>query len=511
MARRKNPQIHHVDFAKVNRRWVAYIYIDPNTTISQQTVGSKKNVDKIIKTQLEPQGIPYTIEGMAEMTNYPAYMVKAGLVPNSRHGSYPGDIGKIPKTKAAFQREYYNLLTEYFSTRQYIGAGKYEKPTAKSLRIADRLAELQDAHPDWAFETDDKWGDDQRLNPRRKKSNPRNRKLAIELPNTNLTVVGVGRDTNGNSVLRVKTPNQRAFSIQTLYMPLVHRLRSHLFSMAEIPSRDRKAFTSEVVDYIKYYGSPAQKKSLRVYKSNTKRRKKSNPHCKVNGCHNKVRSNGMCGKHNNPKRRRNSRVLWRRNKWRIEWYDPQAKWRGFYVVGENHAEHPTVYFDGSIAYDRPEAVPKYVQKAVAQLAQKYESQMDRYNNPRRRNSEVDAEILSTYARGRRAKFGASDDPMRFASGPFKPQFKRMRRNSKASRSNLVFFMETRGGKYNVKVYKVGKKYEMVVHERGQADLTAQTTSKAELSAIVGQFYRVGYMTGTAKYKVKHDALGLGIE
>lgn len=90
---------------------------------------------------------------------------------NSRHGSYPGDISKIPKTKAAFQREYYNLLTEYFSTRQYIGAGKYEKPTAKSLRIADRLAELQDAHPDWAFETDDKWSDDQRLNPRRKNAN----------------------------------------------------------------------------------------------------------------------------------------------------------------------------------------------------------------------------------------------------------------------------------------------------------------------------------------------------
>lgn len=88
---------------------------------------------------------------------------------------------------------------------------------------------------------------------------------------------------------------------------------------------------------------------------------------------------------------------------------------------------------------------------------------------------------------------------------------RRRKNAKSSRSNLVFFMETRGGKYNVKVYKVGKKYKVVIHERGMADQTGETTSKAEVRAVVGQFYKVGYMTGTAKYKVKHDALGLGIE
>jgi hypothetical protein len=83
--RRKNAEIHHVDFMKLNRRWVALIYIDPNTSVSQQTVGTKKNVEHIIKTQLDPHGIPYTIEGMTEMTNYPTYMVKAGLVPNPKH------------------------------------------------------------------------------------------------------------------------------------------------------------------------------------------------------------------------------------------------------------------------------------------------------------------------------------------------------------------------------------------------------------------------------------------
>ena len=112
--RRKNTQIHHVDFAKVNRRWVAYIYIDPNTTISQQTVGSKKNVDKIIKTQLEPQGIPYTIEGMTEMTNYPTYMVKAGLVPNPKHPRR----GKTPNPPHSMEGI---LRSGWFPTDKYAG------------------------------------------------------------------------------------------------------------------------------------------------------------------------------------------------------------------------------------------------------------------------------------------------------------------------------------------------------------------------------------------------------
>ena len=53
--------------------------------------------------------------------------------------------------------------------------------------------------------------------------------------------------------------------------------------------------------------------------------------------------------------------------------------------------------------------------------------------------------------------------------------------------------------------------KVVIHERGVADQTGETTSKAEVRAVVGQFHKVGYMTGTAKYKVKHDSLGLGIE
>lgn len=70
----------------------------------------------------------------------------------------------IPRTKAAFKKEYYDLLTKYVKTRQYLGAGRYATPTSQSLEIADRLGELYDAHPGWADDTDDEWGDDQRMN-----------------------------------------------------------------------------------------------------------------------------------------------------------------------------------------------------------------------------------------------------------------------------------------------------------------------------------------------------------
>ena len=197
---------------------------------------------------------------------------------NSRHGSYPGDIGKIPKTKAAFRKEYYGLLTKYFSTKHYKGGGAWELPTAESRRIGARLAELYDAHPRWADQIDEEWGADQRRNPRRKKSNPRNRKLDIKLPNTNLTVVGVGRDTNGNSVIRLKTPNQRAFSIQTVGKPIIHRVKQGLMAGNFDDSIAlSQTFIREVVKYIKAHGSAAQKKSLRTYGrmalANPKRRK----------------------------------------------------------------------------------------------------------------------------------------------------------------------------------------------------------------------------------------------
>jgi len=74
-------------------------------------------------------------------------------------------------------------------------------------------------------------------------------------------------------------------------------------------------------------------------------------------------------------------MLWSRNNWRIEWYDPAAKWRGFHVTGKTHVDHPTVYsltkVGADVAYDRPESVPKYVKAAVSRLAHQYADEMAR--------------------------------------------------------------------------------------------------------------------------------------
>ena len=92
---------------------------------------------------------------------------------------------------------------------------------------------------------------------------------------------------------------------------------------------------------------------------------------------------------------------------------------------------------------------------------------------------------------------------------------RRRRNyvapSGGERKTRVFFMETRGKKYNVKVYKAGSVYEVVIYERGAPSKSFITSDKNEVWATVGHFYKVGHMTGTAKYRVKQDNLGLGIE
>ena len=86
----------------MNRRWVGQIYIDPNTTVSWQTVGSKKNVDKIIKTQLEPQGIPYTIEG--KKANTPK---RKNAMATKKISSLRGDERRVAKGMMTKGYRYY--------------------------------------------------------------------------------------------------------------------------------------------------------------------------------------------------------------------------------------------------------------------------------------------------------------------------------------------------------------------------------------------------------------------
>ena len=77
-------------------------------------------------------------------------------------------------------------------------------------------------------------------------------KEPIAFNSSNLYYNGKGIDINGNAVVRVSFPNSRAFSIQTNgTLPETH---SGSYDEAEIN------------EYVRDYGSPAQKKKLKIYR-----------------------------------------------------------------------------------------------------------------------------------------------------------------------------------------------------------------------------------------------------
>ena len=81
-------------------------------------------------------------------------------------------------------------------------------------------------------------------------------KQPISFDSSNLYFNGYGIDLNGNRVVRVSFPNSRAFSIQTNgTLPETNRSHGSMgFDEAEINA------------YVKEFGSPAQKKKLKIYK-----------------------------------------------------------------------------------------------------------------------------------------------------------------------------------------------------------------------------------------------------
>jgi hypothetical protein len=81
-----------------------------------------------------------------------------------------------------------------------------------------------------------------------------NPKEPIAFETSNLYFNGKGMDVNGNKVVRVSFPNSRAFSIQTNgNLPKTHSMSKGGY--------DEK----EINQYVKEYGSDAQKKKLKCY------------------------------------------------------------------------------------------------------------------------------------------------------------------------------------------------------------------------------------------------------
>lgn len=87
----------------------------------------------------------------------------------------------------------------------------------------------------------------------------------LDFENSNLIFYGFGRDTNGNTLVKVGFPNQKAFSYQT-NNPLFRNTYSLRTSkLSEITESDLAKIEKEVVSYLEQFGSAKQKSSLKKY------------------------------------------------------------------------------------------------------------------------------------------------------------------------------------------------------------------------------------------------------
>jgi len=87
----------------------------------------------------------------------------------------------------------------------------------------------------------------------------------ISFENSNLYLYGFGRDTNGNSIIKVGFPNDRAFSIQINSPWFKHSYDKRGYSLSELTPEDVSLIEKEVVDYVREHGSDAQKAKLKIY------------------------------------------------------------------------------------------------------------------------------------------------------------------------------------------------------------------------------------------------------
>ena len=86
----------------------------------------------------------------------------------------------------------------------------------------------------------------------------------VGFENSNLYLYGFGKDSNGNSIVKIGFPNQRAFSIQTNgVLKFTHDKRG--YSLNELTKNDIEKIEKEVVEYVKEYGSKEQKSKLKTY------------------------------------------------------------------------------------------------------------------------------------------------------------------------------------------------------------------------------------------------------
>jgi hypothetical protein len=87
----------------------------------------------------------------------------------------------------------------------------------------------------------------------------------LSFDNSNLYFYGFGRDTNGNTIVKVGFPNQKAFSIQINNPQFRNTYSLKSNKVSEISESDLNKIEKEVVAYVKSFGSAKQKSTLKVY------------------------------------------------------------------------------------------------------------------------------------------------------------------------------------------------------------------------------------------------------
>ena len=91
---------------------------------------------------------------------------------------------------------------------------------------------------------------------------------SVYLPNCNLLLYGWGVDINGNKIIKIGYPNQRAFSIQTNNGGLKFsnsRSFDKTTKLSDLEDSDLEKICDEVYNYIEKFGSKEQKSKLKVY------------------------------------------------------------------------------------------------------------------------------------------------------------------------------------------------------------------------------------------------------
>ncbi len=88
-----------------------------------------------------------------------------------------------------------------------------------------------------------------------------NEAKTIKLPGVVFELVGFGRDTNGNSVVKLKNSKGKGFSIQTNgNLPNVHRMKSG--KAKDLDSKELEALAKEVKKYIDEFGTKTMDEGL---------------------------------------------------------------------------------------------------------------------------------------------------------------------------------------------------------------------------------------------------------